>query len=608
MTMELATLRELGNAGLACGTAFGLTFALTPLVRLAAVRCGLVTKPIGDRWGKRVVARLGGVGMFLGFVVCVRLWVPLEPSVVGLLVGATLIFGLGLVDDLRRMPPYTKLVVQLLIGSVVVISGIRISLIQWEWVSIPLSILWFVLVINAFNLLDNMDGLAAGIGAIVAGFCAFLAGWAGQWTIATLAAIMVGLCLGFLRYNFPPARIFMGDSGSHLLGLSLAALALMGSWRHSTQVLSVLAVPTLVLAVPIFDTCFVTIQRLIHRQHPFRGGIDHVSHRLAILGLSVRQTVTALYAVSACLGFLGIASAGLKLLPTLAIWLSVFTGLILFGRYLAKVNVYKLEHRLQASSPLSMAKPTTRIETMLLYKRRLGEILVDFCLISSGYVFAHLLRFEGLLTGELQRLIVKSLPVILVIKLTCFTACGLYRGVWRYLGLSDIMVVFKAVTMGSILSALVVLYCWRFEGFSRSVFIIDWSLTFLAVGASRVVERLLDEWIDTAVKRGEPVLIVGAGDTGERVLRCLKYEGKSARRVIGFLDDDARTHGNRIHGAPVLGGRAELASLLQDYRVREVFVAINDPPGELLQHIQRCCEPLGVTWKVVTTGIMNALR
>lgn len=600
--------RELSEAGLAGATALGVTLVLTPLVRSIAVRYGLITKPVEDRWGKRVIARLGGAGMFVGFVACVGLWVPLEPSVTGLLVGATLIFGLGLVDDLRRMPPYTKLVIQLLVGSVVVISGIRLSLIQWEWIAIPLSILWFVLVINAFNLLDNMDGLAAGIGAIAAGFCALLAGWTGQWTIAKLAAIIVGLCLGFLRYNFPPAKIFMGDSGSHLLGLSLAALALMGSGRHSTQVLSVLVVPTLVLAVPIFDTCFVTIQRLIHQQHPFRGGTDHVSHRLAILGLSVRQTVLTLYGASVGLGVLGIVSAQLKLLATLTLWLSVFTGLILFGRYLAKVNVYRLERRPETDSLAPLGKPGTRIETMLLYKRRLGEVLVDFCLIISMYMFAHLLRFEGLLTADLQQLVMKSLPVILVIKLACFAACRLYRGVWRYLGLSDIMMIFKAVTLGSMLSALVLLYCWRFEGFSRSVFIIDWALTLLAVGASRVVERLLDGWITAAIEHGDPIVIVGAGDTGERVLRCLKYDGKSTRRVIGFLDDDARTHGNRIHGAAVLGGRADLARLLQDYRVREVLIAINDPPGELLQHIQHCCEPLGVTWQVVTAGIMNTLR
>jgi UDP-GlcNAc:undecaprenyl-phosphate GlcNAc-1-phosphate transferase len=395
----------------------------------------------------------------------------------------------------------------------------------------------------------------------------------------------------------------MGDSGSHFLGLSLAALALFGSWRHSTQLLSVLAVPSLMLAVPIFDTCFVTVQRLLHRQHPFVGGTDHVSHRLAILGLSIRQTVIALYGVSVYLGLFSVVSVFLRPLTTLVIWLFLLTTLVLIGRYLSQVNVYRLEQRSVPPEVSDPSGPVTFIETMLLHKRRLLEVLVDFALVSGTYVFAHLLRFEGTLSGELQRLILQSLPVILVAKLTCFAACGLYRGVWRYLGLSDIITVFKAVTFGSLLSLLALLYLWRFEGYSRAVLVIDWMLTFLMVGGSRVAERLLDEWINATVEQGVPVLILGAGDTGERVLRYLKHEGKPARRVVGFLDDNARKHGNRIHGCAVLGGRARLPEALQAHRVREVLVAISDPPGELLQHVQRCCEPLGVTWKVVTTGM-----
>ena len=131
-------------------------------------------------------------------------------------------------------------------------------------------------------------------------------------------------------------------------------------------------------------------------------------------------------------------------------------------------------------------------------------------------------------------------------------------------------------------------------------------LTLLAIGGSRVVGRLLDEWIHTSTERRVPVLIIGAGDTGERVLRYLKYTRTADRRVVGFLDDDLRKHGDRIHGAPVLGSRAKLLEVLYDHGVREVLITITDPPGDLLQHIQRCCEPLGVTWKVVTAGVMDA--
>ena len=598
---------QLGTAWLAGLTAFTVTLLLTPLVRIAAVRLGWIAKPVEDRWGRRIIARLGGVGMFAGFVAAALLWVPLETPVPGLLLGTVLVFGLGLLDDVRRIPASIKLVGQLLIGCVVVLSGIHIGFTQWPWLSIPLSVFWFVLVMNAFNLLDNMDGLAAGVGAIAAAFCAFHAMLAQQWFVVSLDCMLFGVCAGFLLFNFPPAKIFMGDSGSHFLGLNLAALALFGSWRHSTQLLSVLAVPSLVLAVPIFDTCFVTIQRLVHRQHPFVGGTDHVSHRLAVLGLSTRRTVLALYGVSACLGSLSVASVFLKPLAALVIWLFVVIALVLIGLYLSRVKVYRLEQRIAASDMSELARPVTLIETMLLHKRRLLEILVDFAIVSGTYVGAHLLRFEGAMSGEVQRLILQSLPVVLVAKVGCFAVCGLYRGVWRYLGLSDLLTVLKAVTLGSLASLLALLYLWRFEGYSRAVLIIDWMLTFLAIGGSRVVERLLDEWVNAAIERGIPVLILGAGDTGERVLRYLRHDVRPSRRVVGFLDDDAKKHGNLIHGCVVMGGRAKLSHVLQSRQVREVLVAINDPPGELLEYVRRCCEPLGVTWKVVTAGVTNAV-
>jgi UDP-GlcNAc:undecaprenyl-phosphate GlcNAc-1-phosphate transferase len=369
----------------------------------------------------------------------------------------------------------------------------------------------------------------------------------------------------------------------------------------------VLAVPVLVLAVPIFDTLFVTIQRLIHRQHPFVGGTDHVSHRLAVLGLSTRQAVLAMYWISGCLGVLSVVSVSLAPLPKLAVWLSVLTILMLFGSYLARVKVYRLQHETVPGRVSGSAEPTTLIATMLVHKRRVVEILVDFCLISSVYVAAHLLRYEGTLTRDVQALIIKSVPFILAIKVASFAVLGLYRGIWRYMGLADVVTVFKAVTLGSVLSALALLYLWRFEGYSRAVLIIDWTLSFLAIGGARVAERLLDEWVGGARTQRVPTLIIGAGDTGARVLRSMKYEGERARRPVGLLDDDARKHGNRIHGTSVLGSCGRLSEVLDTLQIREVLIAIIDPPGELLQHVQRCCEPRGVAWRVVTAGLTEAV-
>lgn len=588
---------SLGLAGL---TAFVLVYGLTPLVRRIALRQGLVAKPASDRWGKRVVARLGGVALFVGFLAASLAWIPMRHPVPGFLLGCALVFAFGLSDDVHRMTPYTKLLFQLTVGALMVLTGIRIELISWPWLAIPLSVLWFVFVMNAFNLLDNMDGLAAGVGAIAAGFYVLHAAWSGQWMIATMAAIVSGACLGFLRYNVPPAKIFMGDAGSQLLGLSLAALALLGSWYHSTQLLGVLLLPTLVLAVPIFDTCFVTIQRLAYQRHPFQGGKDHVSHRLAILGLGPRQTVVALYGFSVGFGLLSLISLSLRPLLVLVMWLLALTVLLLMGAYLAKVKVYELQ-RIPFGVPVQPSvRPTTLIDTMLLHKRRLLEILIDFSLICCAYVTAYVLQFELALTAEQQRLIVQSLPIVIVVKLSCFMSLGLYRGVWRYVSLSDVMTMFKAVTLGSVCSAVALLFLWQFSGYSRAVFVIDWLLLFLGVSAARVAERLLNEWIVSAAEGAQPVLVIGAGDTGELVVRQMKRNGQWKRRVVGFLDDDPRKQGNRIHGRTVLGTRAALPTTLQMYQVREVFIAMGQPPEELIRQVKEACERQGVQWRVIT--------
>ncbi len=594
---------QTARLGLAWLTAGILVTLFTPFVRRIALRQGFVAKPVSDRWGKRVVARLGGVALFAGVMTVSLVWVPLHPPVPSILFGCAAVFVIGLIDDFRRMAPYTKLLCQLVVGALVVMGGIRIELIRWDWVAIPLSVCWLVLVMNAFNLLDNMDGLAAGVGAITAGFCALHALLSGHPVVATMAAIVSGACLGFLRYNFPPAKIYMGDSGSHLLGFTLGTLALLGTWRHSTQLLSIVAVPLFVLAVPIFDTCFVTIQRLMHRTHPFQGGTDHVSHRLAILGLSQRQTVLMLYGVSVAFGLLSLLSAHAKPLSALVILLLACSVVLLIGTYLAKVKVYQVERGVLAPQAVTTSKPATLIETMLLHKRRLLEVLVDFSLICSAYVAAHVLRFEGTLPSDVQRLIVQSLPIILAVRLACFAWVGLYRGVWRYVSLPDVLTIAKGVTLGSLCSAFAVLYLWRFEGYSRAVFIIDWLLLFLGVSAARVTERLMNEWIAAATQGLRPVLIIGAGDTGELVLRQMKHNGQSKRRVVGFLDDDARKQGNRIHGRSVLGARTRLHEILQLYQVREVFIAMGKPPADLVQQVKDTCERQGVRWSVVTTMI-----
>ncbi len=568
---------------------------LIPLIRRMAVSMGCVSKPAGDRWGRRVVPRLGGIPIAFVFLASVG-WAAFQyPKLLGLFLGAAVMLLTGLADDFKRIHPYSKLVAQIVTGCLVALSDIRWSGMPF-WLATPLTIAWLVLVINAFNLMDNMDGLSAGIGAIGASLCAWHAFQSGQWLIAVISAGLAGATLGFLRYNLPPAKIFMGDTGSQVLGLGLGAMALMGvSGQHSTRLVGILALPTLLLAVPIFDTLFVTFQRLLHGRHPFQGGTDHLSHRLGILGLTSRQVVFALYTLSASIGALSLFISSQNPIAIFGVWLLTIGLLLLVGAYLARVRVYAGQEPSQRGEEARI----TWIETMLMHKRRILEVCIDFILICASYVSAFALRFEAHITGDLELLILKSLPWIIAIKISCFFLCGLYRGVRRYTSLSDMVNIFRAVILGSVFSALTLLYLWRFEGYSRAVLIIDGLLLFVTVSGARVTERLLNEWITSSLKGAMPVLIVGAGDTGELLLRQMRQDSASHRRVVGFLDDNPVKLGSRIHGISIMGSRRDLGRVVQECHVREVLIAMRRPPADLVQQIQGYCEENGLSWKIV---------
>ena len=576
-------------------SAYAFSSVTTPWIRRFALQVGCVSRPANDRWGRRVVPRLGGLPIALALLGVVGAEAHRNPRLWGILLAGGLILLVGLTDDFRTLHPNSKLIGQILAGCIVLSFGIHVST-GLPWLAIPLTIGWLVLVMNAFNLMDNMDGLSAGIGAIAGGFLTWHVLQTDHLTVAIVAAALTGSTIGFLQYNLPPAKIFMGDTGSQVLGLALGTLSLTGTWHHSARLLGILALPTLLLAVPIFDTLFVMFQRMLHGRHPFQGGTDHLSHRLGVLGLTPRQVIFIFYTMTALFGFVSLLFAhDNQPFAITGIWLLTLGILLMLGATLAEVRVYD-----DLSSPPEDAK-VTLIETMLMHKRRIVEVVVDFCSVWACYVMAHALRFEATLTPNLEKLILQSLPWVIAVKMICFFACGLYRGLWRYISLHDLANILRAVILGSVLSAIVVLYLWRFEGYSRAVFIIDGTLLFLAVSGARLVEPMLNEWIRSSAERATQVLIIGAGDTGELLLQQIQMDRQGTRRVACFLDDDAAKQGDRIHGISILGTRRDLGRVVKELNIREVFIAIRRPPPELVRQIQSYCEENGLLWHVASS-------
>src|SRR5215216_189938 len=321
--------------------AFCLALILTPVVRAFARRFGFIAKPKTDRWHKKPTAMLGGAAIWLSVVItCIAFSLQ---STYGkwILLASTFLFLVGLVDDLIHIKPYQKLIGQILGAAYLVYYGLSLPWTGSVLVNMALAIFWLVSITNAINLLDNMDGLASGIAIIAAGFLALSFVNSGQLTEALILLVFAAALLGFLVYNSNPASIFMGDCGSMFVGFFLASSALINlSGGRSRSFLPVLAVPILVLFIPIFDTTFVTVLRKLSGRSASQGGRDHTSHRLVALGMSERKAVLMLYGFAALSGILAMGARSMKLDVSLAAIIGFTVLLTLLGVYLAGVKVY----------------------------------------------------------------------------------------------------------------------------------------------------------------------------------------------------------------------------------------------------------------------------
>lgn len=317
------------------------TAALTPLVTWIARRVGMVSAPSKDRWHSRPTALLGGVGMFAAVVPVVLLAVDVPQAYRrAILPAAALLFLMGLIDDVANLKPLQKLAVQIVGAAIVIQAGLLLPWTPSLLLNALITMFWLVGITNAVNMLDNMDGLAAGVAAIASVFLAVHCFSRGQVAEgATITVLAASLC-GFLLYNSQPASIFMGDCGSMFIGFFLGCAALLAASGGAAQsTLPAIAVPVLTLLVPIFDTTFVTLMRKMAGRSASQGGRDHTSHRLVALGLSERRAVWVLYALATLSGLLATQVSTWTLSQSVTAILGLSVALALFGALLARQQV-----------------------------------------------------------------------------------------------------------------------------------------------------------------------------------------------------------------------------------------------------------------------------
>jgi UDP-GlcNAc:undecaprenyl-phosphate/decaprenyl-phosphate GlcNAc-1-phosphate transferase len=580
---------------LAIAASFVLALVLTPLVAAMARRLGVVAKPKIDRWHKKPTAMLGGVAIWLSVLIPNLIFVPETTYEWVILRASTFLFIVGLVDDLIHLKPYQKLIGQVLGAAYVVYYGLTLPWTGSIVINMALAIFWLIAVTNAINLLDNMDGLASGIAIIAAGFLALSFANSGGYIDALILLSFAAALLGFLVYNSNPASIFMGDCGSMFVGFFLASSALVNvSGGRSRSFLPVLAVPILVLLIPIFDTTFVTILRKLSGRAASQGGRDHTSHRLVALGMSERHAVWMLYGFAALSGLLAVTVQRVKLDVSLAA-IAAFTILLtLLGVYLSGVKVYDETETEQAVK----GKALTAFLIDVSYKRRVFEVLLDLILIILAYWGSYAIKFGPFSDSPQWQLFIRTIPVLLFVKMSAFLVMGVYRGLWKYTSIDDLIVFAKAVSLSSIASVIIILFTFRFEGFSRAVFLIDGVLMFLFLAGSRMAFRLFRQVLPAAGNRnGRRVLIYGAGDGGELLLRELLNNRELELSPIGFLDDDPGKSGKVIHGLKVFGGNGDLGSVCDQQQVDEVVISSLKMSNKRVEEVIRCCSERDIVVK-----------
>jgi len=562
--------------------ALAVSAALVPVCRKIAIKKGAVARPHKDRWNSRPTALFGGVAIAVTVMVVALAGGDLLQLALPL-VGGLIIFIVGVVDDVLSLKPTTKLIAEIAVAAMFVFFGERLHWSAVDGLDMLLTMVWLVGLTNAFNLLDNMDGLCAGT-AIIAG-AALLFALVGRTDVGPelrYLAIVLGATSGFLIYNVHPASIFMGDAGSLFLGITLAALTLSagGATHDRSGVLSVVMAPVLVLLIPIFDTTLVTVSRLISGRSVSRGGRDHSSHRLVVLGLSERRAVHVLWALAATAGAIGFA---MRRSSDGDVWLVTalfIIAMVVFATYLAQVRVYE--------EPASMPpRGATVLLFELMYKRRLAEVFLDVSLVLIAYYGAWRLRFEGPEWDTFSGSFVQSMPIALAIQMIALFIFGAYRGAWRYFGLMDGVAFAKAIGAGTLTLIVALVYLYRFEHYSRAVFVIYAALLMLLLCGSRASFRLIGEYARRR-RAGVRLAIYGAGEAGSLVLRELLGHPHEQFRMIGFIDDDPASH-SRLQGYPVLGGEAKLLELIAAGRIDVVVIGSLHFDPERRARLERTC-------------------
>lgn len=516
------------------------------------------------------------------------------PAMIAWTLGTALIAVSGLLDDLWSLPQWLRFAAQSL-GASIAIAGLGywrsidlplLGSVDLHWAGLGLTFLWIVGLTNAYNFMDGIDGLAGGQ-AIIAGLGWLLFGWnTGQPIIAAFGALIAGSSLGFLSHNWPPARTFMGDVGSTFLGFSFAIFPLLSAATAPSEMDRGAPFIGFLLVWPfVFDTVFTFLRRLGRGEKVFAAHRSHLYQRLTVAGLKPR-TVTLIY--------LGLASSGLLLS---LIWSPSATEGAGLGVLALPALALALWLFVDARERID-AKQKIVAQVKLVRHRLPLIVLSQAVLLTAAYLGSFLLRLDFELPDPFRSTFLETLPLVLIIKFAVFSFFGLFKGWWRYTGMSDLLDIFKAAAVSALLIIVSIYFTHGLLSYPRSVLLIDPILTVFLIGGARFLVRAFAENVRFQMARTN-TLIVGAGNAGGAIAKELKINEESGYHPIGFVDDDPSKAGIKIQGIKVLGSIQDMPRIIAENQVSHILIAIPSASGEQIQKIVGKCKECRVDFKTL---------
>lgn len=631
---------------LTLGTAFLqtllLSLILTPITKQLALKMGAVDIPNGRKVHTQPIPRLGGLAICASIIIILGLYYFLFPHLFhyvasdsavafiaprqGILIAVALltIFILGVWDDIKTLKPTPKFAVQFIAASIIYFAGFKINLfpvgkeigfVNLDFIlSFPLTVLWIVGITNAFNLIDGLDGLASGVAVIALSTIAVISLLEGQLGIVLISLLLCGAITGFLWYNFRPATIFLGDSGSLLLGFILSLLSIDSFTKTSTAF--AILVPLLALGLPIIDTLLSMIRRFFSWFIPenereaddfsfkkalkslFQPDKSHIHHQLIERGLSHKNTVLVLYTVSILLGL------GALIISTTR-QSTIIVGIILMLGFILKLGIGQLKYK--EIDLLHNGIFFVIYKTLVINKRHFRKFLDSFFILIAflaSYYLIYPEMIQSLYKPQYQT--ATMLGSIFVTQLSVLWFYGLYKETIRRLGIADVLTILKAVGMAVSVSLLIhYLFFQNTLPLRYTPYILDFYFLATLILGIRVSFHILKYLFYKSRQNNKRVLICGAGKQGLLALQRLMNINSGQYTPVGFIDEDPAMEGRIVNGFSVFGGHWKLKRLIKTKNIDELHIASPDMSDEVKRRIQKIANEHGLQVRILYSELRN---